>query len=81
MQTEYDTILGLLAAGGAYTLTIAMMQAGILEKEPGFGGIPVPSIRRDPVHVAVVALGDEPRRLIYDDDFGWLWYNAEEPES
>ena len=79
-MTEYDTIVGLLAAGGAYTLGIAMMQAGLLEKG---GGIPVPRIRRDPVHVAVVELGDdeEPRRLIYDDVFGWGWYNADGPEE
>lgn len=79
-MTEYDTIVGLLAAGGAYTLGIAMMQAGLLEKG---GGIPVPRIRRDPVHVAVVELGDdeEPRRLVYDDVFGWGWYNSEGPEE
>lgn len=81
-MTEYDTIVGLLAAGGAYTLTIAMMQAGLLEKPTnGFDGIPIPSIRSDPVHVAVVQLGDKPERLVYDDDFGWCWYNADGPEE
>lgn len=29
-------------------------------------------------HVAVISLHDEPRRLILDQDFGWMWYNAEE---
>lgn len=29
-------------------------------------------------HVVLVSLKDEPRRLILDQDFGWLWYNAEE---
>lgn len=79
---EYETVVGLLAAGGSATLGIAMMQAGLLEKpEKGYGDIPVPSIRRDPFHVAVVQLGDSPRRLIYDDDFLWCWYNADAPEE
>ena len=80
--TEYETILGLLAAGGSATLGIAMMQAGLLEKpKEGYGEIPMPSLRRDPVHVAVIQIGDSPRRLIYDDDFLWLWYNADGPEE
>lgn len=26
----------------------------------------------------VIHVPDEPRRLVLDDDFGWMWYNAEE---
>ena len=29
----------------------------------------------------VVGVKDIDRRAVYDDDFGWLWYNAEGPEE
>lgn len=78
---DYDMILKLLACAGEATLGYALMQVGLLEKVQDDIGLPVPSIRSDPAHVAVVTLGDFPQRLVYDDDFGWLWYNAEGPED
>ena len=79
---DFDMVTTLLACAGEATLGYAMMQVGLLVD--GFKddvGLPVPSIAHDPVHVAVVKLGDFPRRLIYDDLFGWLWYNSEGPED
>ena len=32
-------------------------------------------------HIAVISLHKEPRRLILDQDFGWMWYNEEGPEE
>jgi len=78
---DYDMILKLLACAGEATLGYALMQVGLLEKVKDDIGLPVPSIRSDPAHVAVVTLGDFPQRLVYDDDFGWLWYNADGPED
>ena len=76
---EFDVVTALLACAGEATLGYAMMQVGLLEKNfKDEVGLPVPSIGRDAVHVAVVKLGEFPQRLIYDDLFGWLWYNAEE---
>lgn len=78
----FDTVTALLACAGEATLCYAMMQVGLLVD--GFKdevGLPVPSIRPDPMHVAIVSLGDFPQRLVYDDDFGWLWYNSEGPED
>ena len=77
-MTDFETIVSLLALAGEATLGIAMMQCGILEKQENYGDLPVPSIRRDENHVAVIQLGDRPERLVFDDDFGWLWYNAAE---
>lgn len=78
---DYDMILKLLACAGEATLGYALMQVGLLEKVQDDIGLPVPSIRSDPAHVAVVTLGDFPQRLVYDDDFGWCWYNADGPED
>ena len=79
---DFDTVTALLACAGEATLGYAMMQAGLLEKNMTDElGLPVPSIRSDPAHVAVVTLGEFPQRLVYDDDFGWLWYNADGPEE
>ena len=79
---DFDTVTALLACAGEATLGYAMMQVGLLEKNmKDEVGLPVPSIAHDPVHVAVVKLGDFPQRLIYDDLFGWLWYNAEGPDD
>lgn len=72
----FDLIVGLLATAGEATLLTAMMRVGLLEKPGTPPDIPVPSIRSDPNHVAVVELGDMPEHLIFDEDFGWLWYNA-----
>ena len=79
----FDTVTALLACAGEATLGYAMMQVGLLEKSFHDGvGLPVPSITSDPVHVAIIKLGEFPQRLIYDDLFGWLWYNAVEgPED
>lgn len=81
---EAAIIARLMATAGAATLSIAMMQAGLLEN-PADGnytdGLPVPSIRGDDRHVAVVQLSGLPERLIYDDDFGWLWYDADGPRA
>ena len=79
---DFDMVTALLACAGEATLCYAMMQVGLLVD--GFKdevGLPVPSIRPDPMHVAIVSLGDFPQRLVYDDDFGWLWYNSEGPED
>ena len=76
---DFDMVTALLACAGEATLCYAMMQVGLLVN--GFKdevGLPVPSIAHDPVHVAVVKLGDFPQRLIYDD---WQWYNADGPEE
>ena len=79
---DFDTVTALLACAGEATLGYAMMQVGLLEKSfHDDVGLPVPSIASDPVHVAVVTLGEFPQRLIYDDLFGWLWYNSEGPED
>lgn len=79
---DFDMVTSLLACAGEATLGYALMQAGLLEKRVKDDiGLPVPSIRTDPTHVAVVALGESPFRLVYDYDFGWLWYNAEGPED
>ena len=77
----FDTVTALLACAGEATLWYALMQVGLLEKVQDDVGFPVPSIRPDPMHTAVVKLGEFPQRLIYDDLFGWLWYNAEGPEE
>ena len=71
------TTLGFLAAAGEATLLTALMRVGLLEKLEGAQDIHMLSFRGDPEHVAVVALGDNPVRLIFDADFGWLWYNAD----
>ena len=79
---DFDMVTALLACAGEATLCYAMMQVGLLVD--GFKdevGLPVPSIRPDPMHVAIVSLGEFPQRLIYDDLFGWLWYNSEGPED
>lgn len=78
---EAAIIARLMATAGAATLSIAMIQAGILEKpaDGNYDGLPVPSIRSDPKHVAVVQLSGLSERLIYDDDFGWLWYDSDGP--
>lgn len=55
------------------------MRVGLIGKIIGPQPLPVPSIRSDPVHVAVIALGDMPQRLVFDADFGWCWYNADGP--
>lgn len=79
---DFDTVTALLACAGEATLGYAMMQVGQLEKNMRDEvGLPTPAIGRDPVHVAVVTLGEFPQRLIYDEDFGWLWYNADGPEE
>lgn len=79
---EFDTVTALLACAGEATLAWAMMNLGLLERsfydELGF---PVPSVAPDMLHVANVKLGESPVRLIYDYDFGWLWYNSEGPED
>lgn len=72
----FDTVTALLACAGEATLWYALMQVGLLEKMQDDVGFPLPAIRPDENHVAVVALGDFPQRLVYDDLFGWLWYNA-----
>lgn len=77
----FDTVTALLACAGEATLWYALMQVGLLEKVQDELGFPVPSIRPDPMHVAIVSLGDFPQRLVYDDDFGWMWYNSEGPED
>ena len=77
----FDTVTALLACAGEATLWYALMQVGLLEKQEDFGGIPVPAVRSDPYHIAVIAIGELPARLIFDADFGWLWYNADGPEA
>lgn len=78
---DYETVTALLACAGEATLCYALMQVGLLQKAKDNYGLPVPSIRPDPVHVAVISLGEMPQRLVYDDDYGWLWYNADGPEQ
>lgn len=79
---DFDTVTALLACAGEATLWYACMQLGLLEKVQDDVGFPIPSVRPDENHVAVVQLGDFPQRLVYDEDFGWLWYNAVEgPED
>lgn len=44
------------------------------------GKIPLVTVKTDEVEGvkrAVVKIDTDPRRLILDPDFGWLWYNAE----
>lgn len=73
-----DMVTALLACAGEATLWYALMQVGLLEKSDE--GFPAPSIRPDPNHVAVISLGDSAPRLVYDADFGWLWYNSDGSE-
>lgn len=79
-----DIVDKLLAAVGESTLLVSLMRLGILQHGPD-GDIPHTSIRTDENHLAVVCVGvggkELPQRLVLDDDFGWLWYNAEGPED
>ncbi len=35
-------------------------------------------LKETPGTIIAVDFKNEPRRLILDQDFGWMWYNAEE---
>ena len=35
----------------------------------------------DETEQITVAVEGEDRRVVFDDDFGWLWYNAAGPEA
>lgn len=69
-----DMVTSLLACAGETTLWYTLMKIGLLEKPAD--GFNTPAIRPDPHHVGVVTLGDLPARLVYDDDFGWMWYDG-----
>ena len=71
-----DMVTSLLACAGETTLWYAMMKTGLLEELKEGEAFITPAVRPDPCHVAVVTLGDLPARLVYDDDFGWLWYDG-----
>lgn len=66
-------------------------EADILKMASAWGwlaerGIDIPSVRDGCVRYGDITqvlseIDDEPRRLVLDLDFGWMWYNSEGPEE
>ena len=48
------------------------------------GEVDIPKMRiavDDERQQAIILVDDEPRRLVMDMLFGWMWYNSEGPEE
>lgn len=74
-----DMIDTLMMLAGEAALLKSAMHLGLLTDNAV--DVPLMGIRADEVHTAVVKFTGTPRRLVLDDDFGWLWYNADGPEE
>lgn len=64
-----------------YEATLAtMMEAEVVDGGPDHS----PRMKiscNDETEQITVSVDDIDRRVVFDDDFGWLWYNAEGPEA
>ena len=61
--------------------TLAMMQkADVVDGGPEEAPRMTISCDDDTEQITI-SVEDEDRRIVYDDDFGWLWYNAAGPEA
>lgn len=68
------------ARAGYHAVLATMQKAGMVDGGPD----QPPRIRLscdDDTEQITVEVNGEDRRVVYDDDFGWLWYNAAGPEA
>ena len=74
-----DMIDTLMMLAGEAALLNSAMRLGLLTDNAV--DVPLMGLRADEEHTAVVKFTGTPRRLVLDDFFGWLWYNADGPEE
>lgn len=73
-----DMIDNLMMLAGEASLLQSAMRLGLLADSTI--SVPLMGLRADEEHTAVVKFTGTPRRLVLDECFGWLWYNADGPE-
>ena len=78
-KIERDNVERLLAIVGSISMIEAMKQKGILTCESERSPITIMHGSRSPY--AYVCIRGVDRRLVFDQDFGWMYYNAEGPED
>ena len=74
-----DVVTELLARCGEAACLESLMWADLLT-----GEVDIPKMRiavDDERQQAIILVDDEPRRLVMDMLFGWMWYNSEGPEE
>ena len=74
-----DMIDTLMMLAGEASLLQSAMRLGLLTDSAL--DVPLMGLRPDEKHTAVVKFTGTPRRLVLDDDFGWLWYNSDGPDE
>ena len=78
---ERDIVRELFAEVGEADILLKAERFMKLPPVAGILAVEDHRIKPDEMHLFVVLSDSEPRRLVLDADFGWLWYNSEGPEE
>lgn len=75
-----DEVYEWFARVGYQAVLATMQKADMVDGGPDQPPMIRLSCDDDTEQIMVEVDGDD-RRVVYDDDFGWLWYNAAGPEE